>query len=113
MSNTDFDKLKKHLCTLVNIGEKVEEAQEDGKISIAEVFSIAWEGREFRTLLSDWEEVKNEYNDLDESERAALIDAIQEELDLENEALENIIEIGLDVVDNVLEFITAIKANKK
>ena len=106
----DTDKLKNALKTVIDIVEGVDEALEDGKLSLAEALSIGvaavpagaavWTSRA---------ELLEELRDLEDDEMIDLENFIATEFDIRNDAAERVVEAAISFVVGGVELGLAVK----
>lgn len=101
-----IENLKEACITLINTGEKFDQALEDGKISGVEALTITVSSATgFIAIARKGKTILAEFKDLDDEERKDLIDSVSSELDLRSEYAEKKIEAGFNVAIAVGEFL--------
>jgi len=109
-----IEKLKEAATEITRFGERIEDITKDGKVTIAEGFSVAVATAPGAfSLIQDAKEIKAEYLDLDDAERDELVDHVVSELDLEADNIEAIAEAGFDVLLSLDALIGTIRAGKE
>lgn len=82
-------------ATLVN---SIYEKLEDGKLKFFEGLQLALQLSQVNEIIKNAALIKAEYQDLDESERLQLVDAVKDELNLPNEKAERITEYSFELL---------------
>lgn len=101
-----IENLKEACINLINTGEKIDKAFEDGKITGMETISISLSSAPgFIKLVKNGKLIKAEFDDMDDEESAELKAAIANELDLRNDYVETKIEKGFNVAIALGEFL--------
>lgn len=101
-----IENLKEACITLINTGEKIDQALEDGKVSGMEAISISVTSVPgIFNIVKQGKVIKAEFKDLDDDERSELKAAIASELDLQNDYVEAKIEKGFNVAIALGEFL--------
>lgn len=102
-----INNLKEAAIGVINLGEKIDQALEDRKISGMEAINIS-----ITAIPVVFNDIKNrkeivaEFEDLDETEKQDLIDTVAAELDLNNDYAERKIEAGFKVIVAFGEFLS-------
>lgn len=104
-----IENLKKDLGVLIGIAQKVSEALEDGKVNIFEGIGLAITAVKAWKITKDYDELKAEYEDLDEDEILELHTYFVAEFDLANDKIENIIEQAFLLLLNMKNIVGIIK----
>jgi hypothetical protein len=104
---TGIDKMKSGLGDVIEIYQTVKEALEDKKVTLWEGIEIGTKSIKLFKVVKDFSEIKQELCDLDEAERAELVEYFAEKLDLSNEKVEHIIECAFDWILDGIEFFEA------
>ena len=109
----DTEKLRSALKTVIDIVEGVDDALEDGKLSLAEVLSIGvaavpggaavWASRA---------ELLEEVKDLDDDELIDLENFIATEFDIRNDQAEAVVEAAISFAISGVELAVAVKGLK-
>ena len=114
MGLEDTDKLKNALKTVINVVEGVDEALEDGKLSLAEGISIAVSavpsGAE---VWASRAELVEEVKDLDDDEIIDLENFIAAEFDIRNDKAEKVVEKAIGALVSIGELAFAVKDLKE
>lgn len=109
-----IETLKSAATIVVKIGMKVEDAlADDGKVKIMEALGIAisvFPGA--LNVVQNASQLKLEYNDLSDLERAELVFHVLDELDLEADNIEFIIEAGFEMLVSIEKLVNKIKESK-
>ena len=87
-----IDALKNAIGSTIKIAKTADLALEDGKVSIMEGVKLAMAGFSFWNAVKNVAQLKAEYLDLDEAEKAELIAYFAQEFDLKNDDTELLIE---------------------
>lgn len=90
------EKLKKFVKEAVETGVVIQEALKDG-FQITDLWSIVMEGKDLSFLVTDWSNIKKEFNDLTIEEAKELVDALVSDLKITEKEV-------LDVIKNSIEF---------
>lgn len=98
MGEIGITNLKKVTGKVINFGMAVKDAVADHKVTLSEGVGLLTDIIGFGTILTSWKEVKDEYHDLDDSERQELHDYLAGQFDLENDKVEAIVEDGFEVL---------------
>lgn len=109
MQQIGIDNLKDAVKTTVEFAEKVIECSKDGKINLFEKISLIGQGTAFVEFIGKASEVKQEFIDLDDQERAEIIELVKQEFDFEDERIELIIENSFAVALSLEALIRTIK----
>jgi len=110
----DTDKIKKALKAVIDITEGIDEAYEDGQLSLAEALSIGVSAvPEGVAIWTSRQELIEEIKDLDEDEIADLESYVAVEFDIRNDKAEKVVEKALSFVVAGVELALAAKALKK
>ena len=108
-----IESIKDALGTVIKVGTTVEDALEDKKINFFEAISIAKNSIGLWGVVKDFSNIKEEFLDLDDDEKDELIEFFAEELDLENDAVEIIIEKCFDFIINATAFLAIFKGESE
>lgn len=103
--NTGIEFLKSSVKEVMDVGLKISSALSDGKIDWTEGIGIAWELKDLYKIYENREKIKQELQDLDESEVNELHDYMAEIFDIENDQLEAKIEKCIDLCVVIYELI--------
>lgn len=87
-----IENVKNDLATLAKIAKVVENALEDGKISVAEGIGISFKAVDLIKVIKNLKTVKEELLDLDTTEAPELAAYFAEVFDLENDKAEEVVE---------------------
>ncbi len=109
MNKIGIENLKNAAKEIIEIGMTVAKATEDGKINFAEGVAIAWEAKDLVGVAKKWDEIKQEYRDLDSDEMEELKDYVENELDIANDKVEVVIEKSFGLLVAINELVIAIK----
>lgn len=115
MEEYGITKLKDVCLTLTQFGMKLEESlSEDSpkgkKIALSEAITLGvFIAPKAIGLAGDVEQIRNEFNDLSNDELEELKVYVAEKLDLENDAVEALIEAALDWADSTNDLRIAVK----
>ena len=108
---TGIEKIKDALKVVINVGEAVDKALlDDGNINLFEGIGIATKAVKMWGVAKDFELIYDEYIDLDDTEKAELVDFFCDELELENEQTELIIESAFTLLLNIKDFLASFDA---
>jgi len=88
-----MENLKDALTTVINITEKTDDALKDGKISISEGVGLAFAAIGLIKVVKNISSIIEDYNQLDDEQRAELVAWFTDEFDLENDNIEGIVEM--------------------
>lgn len=100
-----MENLKLTAVNLFALGQAVVEAkQNDGQLTFADIGIIGTPALGFLTSISDFELLKDEWDNSDKTQRQELKEYIKGRFDLEDDGLEQVIEDGMDVVFSLIEF---------
>jgi hypothetical protein len=110
MEKLGIEQLKGALASLVNFAERIQECAQDGKINLWEKLSIAADGTALAIQISRAKQIKAEYEDLSEAERAEVIAFIRDEYDHNNAKTEEIVECAFESALALEKLIKAIAA---
>jgi hypothetical protein len=118
MTNDDISALKATIVTIGNFVEVVDEslAPESAggkKVTWPEGVKIAMKAVPFIGVFKNAEEMVNEFQDMDDDERAELVEAFAQEFNLRNEEAEQTIEEIFDWVIQGIQVVSNWKASKK
>ncbi len=106
--------IKFALKAIIELGESLENALEDGKVSLAEAVSIAVDAvPDIIGVYQSASDLKAEYKDLSDAEGEELITYAAEELNLESDKVEEVIEKAFAVFVEINGLVAAIKGLKK
>lgn len=81
----------------LKLGKALQEAMEDGNINLIDAFKFLPVLKELKTAVEGAAKIPAELKDMDDEERAELLDYFQEHFDLEDDELEAKVEMALDV----------------
>lgn len=106
-----IENLKKTLIAAINLAERIDKNYaDDGKISFIEVLGIgAASFGDILRVIKNGSEIKKEFLDLDDNEKAELIQLVKDELDLNNDKVEGIVEKALEFLVSLEGLINSIK----
>lgn len=105
-----IENLKGAAIALINTGEKIDVALEDGKVSGMEAINISITSiPALYNVAKNGKQIKAEFNDLDDDERAELKADVAAELDLRNDYVEAKIEKGFNLGVALEEFLSVKK----
>lgn len=97
MKEKGIDNLKEAVKEMVDFAEKVIECTQDGELNLFDKLKLLGQGAAFAKFVTSAGEIKAEYQDLDDQERAELSALIREEFDYEDDRIESIIEKSFTV----------------
>ena len=101
-----IENLKEACITLINTGEKFDQALEDGKVTGMEALTITVSSASgFIGIAKKGKAILAEFKDLDDDERTELLNYVALELDLRSDYIEKKIEAGFNVAIAVGEFL--------
>jgi len=107
----DTDKLKNAIKTIIDLVEGVDEALEDGKLSLAEGISIAVSAvPDGAAVWASRAELVEEVQDLDDDELIDLENFIATEFDIRNDLAEEVVEAAIDFAVSGVGLVLAVKA---
>ena len=104
-----IESIKDALKTVIKVGTTVEDALEDKKVNFFEAIAIAKNSIGLWGVVKDFPNIKAEFLDLDGDEKQELIEYFADELDLDNDAVEVIIEKCFDFIINATAFLEIFK----
>ena len=106
--------IKKAATVVVELGMKIEEAlADDGKVRLLEGVGIAISAFPGALgVVQNAGQLKLEYNDLSDEERAELVLHVLDELDLDADNIEVIIESAFEMLVSIEKLINKIKESK-
>ena len=105
MEKFGVENIKKAIGAVINIGENVEQARDDGEVSLGEAISITVGAiPPMFNSVKNWNKIREEYNDLSNAERQEIKTWVQEEFDLEDDFVESKIEAAFDVVVSIEKY---------
>ena len=90
---------------LISLGEGIAESLEDGKISLGDLGNFLDAAKAVLPAIGGVNQVGAELLDLTDEEKADLSDYIEEEFDLDNTQVEAILEEGLGIALEILQFV--------
>lgn len=110
MEKLGIENLKIAVFSVINLAEKIEDKHsDDGKISLMEALNVGTSSfTNVVKVIKSGKQLKAEFLDLDEFEKAELLELIKAELDLQNDKVENIVEKAIELLMNLEELISAI-----
>ena len=94
METQGIETIKQGLLAVVKLANTTDAALEDGKISPVEWGKIGLAGFALARSIAKFKQMKLEWKDLSDDERAEIIAAFAEEFDLRNDEAEKMIEEG-------------------
>ena len=97
MEKLGIDNLKEAVREVVEFSEKVIECTQDGDLNLFDKLKLLGQGAAFAKFVTNARDIKAEYMDLDDQERAELSHLIREEFDYEDDRIESIIEQSFTV----------------
>jgi hypothetical protein len=104
--------LKEAAIALINTGEKVDVALEDGKVSGMEAINMTISAvPALYNVAKNGKQIVAEFKDLDDDERTDLIETVASELDLRSDYVEKKIEKGFAVAVAIEEFLSLKEAD--
>jgi hypothetical protein len=109
MEDVGIDKIQKILRRLGDFLSTIAEANEDKKFTFIEVTKISLSGAQLGWCFKSWQELKTEYEDLNESEKLQLLSEFKTEFDLPNDKAENAVEKIIEVLvasDQIIKIFT-------
>lgn len=115
MEEYGIDKLKEVILTFIQFGVKFEDVTDEDspkgrKIALTEWFELGvFIVPKAIAYASDIEQIRNEFNDLSGAETDELVAFVAEKLDLENDAVEELIETVFVWADSTNDLRLAIK----
>jgi len=92
-----MEKLKDALKVVIKIAQKTDDALEDGKVNIAEGFSLALSSLAFIKVVKNFDAIYEEYEALSNEQIIDLNAWFIEEFDISNDKVEEVVE-GLFIV---------------
>ena len=104
-----IENIKVALVAAIVFGQKIEKnLADDGKISLTEALGIgATSFTDVVKVIKAGSKIKDEFIDLDDDERAEIIELVKNELDLENDKIELIIEKAVAFLVQLDELISS------
>lgn len=87
----------------LSLGKGIQEAMEDGKIDLLDAMKFLPVLKDLKPAIEGAKEIPAELKDMDDEERAELLDFFQKEFDLEDDELELKVEAGLQVALSLLQ----------
>lgn len=112
MNQFGIENIKKLLLFVFAFTDQAFKAGADSKFKWTEIFGFADEIMQIPGVIKALPQIKQEFADLDDTERAELIAYIKEHFDIPDDHLEGMIETGLEVSVNLLGMIEHWKAAK-
>ncbi len=109
MPNYGIDGLKKALDGVFRLATTLEKSLEDGKINIIEGAQLAVASVRFWNAVKDVKTIKQEFLDLNQDEKADLIEYFRAEFDLKNDDLEATIEELFEAMLHIAASIFALR----
>lgn len=93
-----IENLKTGIIGAIKLAESIDEKySNDGKITLLEALSTGVGSfGDIVKIVKSGSEIKDEFLDLDELEKAELIELVETELDLSNDKVENIVEQSIE-----------------
>lgn len=105
-----IEKLKEVGLVLCKFGMELENALEDGKLSLWEgIDVIIGVGPQAMALVDDFGQIKDEFADLSVEETDELVEYITSELDLQSASVEDVIESALEWLAATYDLFDAIR----
>ena len=105
MAEIGIDKVKKAFKEVIEFGEALAKALEDGKVTWGEGFGLAWEAKDIGYIVNNWKSIKEQWNDMSTVEENEVIDYIKAEFELSNADAEEKIERGIELAASIWEYI--------
>ena len=97
--------LKLTAVNLFALGQAVVEAKEnDGQLTFADIGIIGTPALGFLTSISDFDVLRDEWDNSSRAQRQELKEYLKERFDLADDSLEAVIEDAMDVVFSLIEF---------
>jgi len=93
------ENIKEALKLVFDVAKSAEVKLEDGKLSVVEILSLAYDARGVLDIIKNRKLIGEEVLDVDQDEFDELVEWAQEEFDLENDKIE-------EVVDDALLFLS-------
>lgn len=90
--------LKNAVILCASLVNSIYEKLEDGKLKFFEGLQLALELSKVNEIIKNAALIKAEYQDLDESERLQLVDAVKDELNIANEKAERVTEYSFELL---------------
>jgi hypothetical protein len=110
MGKLGIEKLSQAIIAVITLGEKIEDKFDDGKLTGAEALQVAVGSfGSVVKLVKSAGQIKAEVLDLDEAEKAELVELVKVELDLDNDKIEAAIEAAVEFLLKLDTLILAIK----
>lgn len=103
-----IEKLKQASLLGIQLGNAIETTLEDG-FKLADLANFILPLSQLPAVIENKALIVEEFKDLDEAEKTALINYIKTNLDLKNDKVEVAIEKGLIAIVAVLELVNALK----
>lgn len=107
-----IDLLKKLIKEVVELGDVVNEQLKDGW-QVTDLWPIFMEGKDLSFVMTNWSEVRLEFNDLTTAEIKKLTEELVNVLDIKQENILNLIEASIDFAESGYILFSAIKGLKK
>jgi len=107
-----MENLKDALLTVIETGETTVEALADGKISISEGVAITWKAIGFVKVVKNFEAIKEEYLNLDDTQKDELIAWFNNEFDIANDNAEEIVEMVFESLIKLGDIFSTVTVNK-
>lgn len=92
-----IEKLKLAIVALVGLGMAFDKSFADGKFSFTDTLNFVGPAQQMPTSLEELENIKAEFEDLDEEEGAQVAEFVAAQLDLRNDNVEELIEDSIDL----------------
>jgi len=109
MDQIGIERLKKSFTVVAKVVKAVDNALEDGKISMTEGIGIAFKSVDLIGVMKSLKEAGNELADMDADELPELVAHFKKEFDLNNEDAEMAIEAIIELVLELLWSMDALK----
>lgn len=109
MGKFGIENLKKAAKFGIDLGEQLSSVLEDGKLKTIEMLSFLDELMQLPGVVNAAADIKNEVLELDEADRAELLDYVKSEFDIPNDRLEAMVEAGLSTVASLMILIDTFK----
>lgn len=106
-----IENLKLVVRFAIDLGMEIDKKLEDGKITIWEGLGLIPELKALPNIIAHSEDIRNEFLDLDDSEKTELVGFVKDNFDIENDKVESIIEKSIDMITALSLLIFEIKRN--
>lgn len=98
------EKIKTALLSVILLGMELDKALKDKKITLLEGIGMIPEIKDVYLALKNWDDIIDEYDDLDEEELVEINSFFATELDITNDRVEVIIESAFELLIAISEF---------